>query len=571
MENFAYLEKIIILLAATTFVVVVFKRFKLSPVLGYLVAGALIGQNGYNLLNSKDLVVFAEFGVVFLLFSIGLELTFERLKSMRAHVFGFGSAQVILTSIVIYFICKFFGLGNNASVIIGGCLALSSTAIVFQVIDERNMHNNQVSRLTIANLILQDFAVVPLLVLVSVLANNADNVAITLTITMFKAVVTLLIILIAGRLLLRPLFNLIAETKSSELFVAITLLIVLGASFATHVMGMSLAMGAFIAGLLVAETQYQHQVEQNVVAFKGILMGLFFTTVGMGIDIHLMYNKLFIVIGLSLMLIAVKAAIIVLLCKLFRFSSSSSLHAGLLLAQGSEFAFIVFGLAASPEIKIIDNITEQILLTVVTLSMALTPILAIIGEKLAQKLNNNHSNNIDEEYIYEDLKDLSRHVIITGFSEVGQMVAKLLTAQKINYVVIESDSKIVKEATKTGFPVFRGDSAKIEDLKRVAIQRCKAVIVTQNDEVYLKRIVRVIHKNFSDIPIAVRSNDLRNAKTLKKIGASIVVPERYEAGLQLAGALLSAIGMSTYEVSKLKNKFRSNDYQMIQSKSGNET
>lgn len=558
MEHVGFLPQIVALLCAAVFVVAIFKRMGLSPVLGYLVAGAMIGEHGLAYINSADLTFVAEMGVVFLLFAIGLELTIERLMAMRVHVFGFGTAQFVITSAAICGICILFGLDTKAAIIIGGSLSLSSTAIVLRVIADANGQSTQVGRLALANLLLQDLAVVPLLVLVPLLAKGESDIVLVMGTAMFKAAVALVVIFFLGRMIIRPLFQAIAYTKSSELFVAMTLLVVLGTSLLTQSMGLSLAMGAFVAGLLVAETQYQNQVEDSIMQFKGLLMGIFFMTVGMTIDPNTLWNKLFTIIGIGMGLIIIKALIIVMLAKCLKISWRPAIHAGLLLSQGSEFAFILFELSSRSSFGLIDQETSQILFTVVTMTMAITPMLSRLGERVCK-----HSEELicdDKNLADKDVSDLNRHVIVVGFGRVGQMVSRLLSAKKVNYVVIEIDAKRVKHGRESGFPVYRGDASKLPDLKKVGIERSKATIVTIDDNVYLKKTVRVINKNYPDIPIVVRAEDLRNLKALEKIGSTVVVPEKYEAGLQMAGALLKAIGVTEFEVSRLKNQFRAGNY-----------
>lgn len=558
MEHLGYLGQVVIILAAALFVVAIFKRLNLSPVLGYLVAGAVIGENGFNYVQSANLTIFGEIGIVFLLFVIGLELTIERLMAMRLHLFGFGSLQFSITAILITLVCKYLGLSTEASIIIGSSLALSSTAIVMKVIADANATATQVGRLALANLLLQDLAVVPLLVLVPILAKDSGNIALAMGGATIKAAIALMLIFFLGRMLLRPLFKLIASTKSNELFITATLFVVLGTSFLTNYMGLSLAIGAFVAGLLVAETQYQHQVEDSIIPFKGLLMGLFFMTVGMTIDLHAIYNDLFLIIGLSVWLILLKGAIILGLTRLFGFAWGPAMHSGLLLAQGGEFAFILFNLAASKDIGLIDQYSVQILLTVVTATMALTPALSKLGEKICDKLD--EGDAISPDLTEKEISDISRHVIIVGFGRAGEMVARLLSAEKVSYIMLEADIKTARKGKEMGFPVYHGDSTKLSGLKSVGIERSKAVIVTMSASVPMKKTIRTINKEFPDIPIVVKAPDLRNLNSLEKIGATVVVPEKYEAGLQMAGALLKAIGVTEFEVSRLKNKFRAGNY-----------
>jgi monovalent cation:H+ antiporter-2, CPA2 family len=560
MENFHYLPNVVTLLFTAIFIVVVFRRLNLSPVLGYLVAGAALGQHGLSYVSSDELKVFAEFGIVFLLFAIGLELTLDRLRSMRWHVFGFGSAQMVVTATGIAVLAYWLGQGIESAIVIGGALALSSTAVVLRVITEDHAYNTQVGRLAIANLLLQDLAVVPLLVLVPLLANHHGPVLSTLGIAAGKAVLALFVIFLVGRTLLKPLFKLIASSQSNELFTGITLLVVLASSWATNSMGLSLAMGAFIAGLLVAETEYQHLVEETIMPFKDLLMGLFFMTIGMDIDMAMIYDKLLIIGGLSVALIASKALIIIGLSRLFGVPTGSAIHTGLLLAQGSEFAFILFGLASQSSIGLITPDTAKILLLVVTISMAFTPALSSIGRFVSRILETYDDDS--DSISFEDITDLRHHVVIVGYNITSEMVAKLLEVKRINYIILEADSTRVRDGRKRGYPIYQGDANRLENLRAVSVERAKAAIVTVQDQILMKKVIRSINKHFPAIPIVVRSEDLRNSQMLLKIGASTIVPEKYESGLQLAGELLKALSISEFEISKLKNQFRASNYEL---------
>lgn len=563
MEQLSFLPSLIVILLAAVIVVAIFRRFHLSPVLGYFVAGAAIGEHGwFKIVKSGETQVFGEFGVVFLLFAIGLELTFERLKSMRAHVFGFGGLQVAITATVIsLFLCFYVDL--KTAIVIGGGFALSSTAIVLQVIAEQRRQSTQVGRLSLAVLLMQDFTVVPLLVLVPLLATG-DTTGIWVLIgkVSIKAVVALAGIFVLGRLLLRPLFRMIhtSQSKNNELFIATTLLIVLGSAWGTEEMGLSMALGAFVAGLLVAETEYHLQAEESINPFKGLLLGLFFMTVGMSFNMSLMIQELNMILLITLLLILVKFLIIMVLCVFFRFNLGTAIHAGLLLAQGSEFAFILFNLAAQKQI--ISQNTAQILMIVITVSMALTPLLSMIGDVIANYLDK--KEKMDYSEVNKDVADLDNHVIIIGFGRVGKMVARLLEAEKVNYVSLDIDPNHVVHERKDGFPLYLGDGSSVEMLESLGIDRAKSVIITIDNEPILKKCTKVIREKLSNISIIVRSKDLQNEQGLYKVGASIIVPETYETGLQMGGAVLKSVGVSENEVSRIKNQFRLGNYIMAQ-------
>jgi CPA2 family monovalent cation:H+ antiporter-2 len=565
------LLSVVILLATAVLVVALFKRLRLSPILGYLVAGTLIGEYGFAFLNSHDVATLAHYGVVFLLFAIGLELTIERLLAMRWYVFGLGTLQFILTSAIFGYLLTYLGVNTAGSIVIGGALALSSTAMVIRVMQERNLASLQVGRVSLATLLLQDFAVVPLLVLVPLLAGKQlafDMELSTALITALgRATIAMTIIFIVGRLLLRPLFDLIAATKSEELFMATNLLLVLGMAWITDEMELSLALGAFVAGLLVAETQYQHRVEDNIRPFKDLLMGLFFMSVGMSINVQFIIDNLAFVFALTGALIILKAGIVTGVCRAFRLNWNTSIHAGFLLAQGSEFAFVVATLAMQPAIGVITAEQATLLMIVITLSMALTPFMTEVGRFIATKVERAEGQYEESGELFSDL---SRHVIIAGFGNVGEMVAKLLLAEHIPCVAFDLDSKRVKEAQAHRFQVFHGDGCKLDSWKRAGVKRAKAVVITLPSTADLKRTTRVIHKTYPDLPIVVRTEDLRNAKSLKKVGASVIVPEKYEVGLELAGVLLKTIGTGHFEISRLKNKFRAGNYRYMKEDLGSE-
>ena len=565
MHDSKYLLDIITLLSAAIIIVVLFWKLNISPVLGYFVAGTIIGSHGFNLVESSVIIQnLGEFGVVFLLFLIGIELTFERLIAMRLHVFGFGTLQVIVTTLAIWYISSKFGIDSKGSIIIGGALALSSTAIVLQVLQEKGYQSTQVGRLSIAVLLLQDFAVVPLIVLLPLLTGESHHsIPISLLYSFIKAAVALTLIFITGRLLLRPLFNTIAAIKSNEIFIATTLLIVLGAAFITENFNLSMALGAFVSGLLVAETEYRHDVEQVVLPFKKLLLGLFFMTVGMSIDIKFVLNKLPIIALASFSLIALKSFIIFMLCRFFRFHLAASIQAGLLLSQGGEFAFILFGLAA--EKSVLSNDLAQTLMMITTVTMAFTPLLAVLGDWIS-KLITKKKISLNPQELTLDTKDLDQHVIVVGFGRVGRMVAKVLVAEHVNYIASDIQPKIVKDGRDEGFPVYLGDLTKLNTLQSMAISRARMIIIAINNEVTIKKIISLVAKNFPHIIIIVRLPDLNNVEIYKELGAHYLIPETYEVGLQLGAVALSNNGFSNHAISLLKDRFRMVNYDAVKHK-----
>ncbi|WP_353285826.1 monovalent cation:proton antiporter-2 (CPA2) family protein [Wolbachia endosymbiont (group A) of Rhorus exstirpatorius] len=557
-----HLFDIIILLSAAVFIVIAFWKMNISPVLGYFVAGAVIGSHGFNLIHSAEAMDnLAEFGVVFLLFIIGLELTFERLIAMRIHVFGFGSLQVIVTMVAIWCIALAFGVNTNIATVIGGGLALSSTAIVLQVLQEKGSQASQVGRLSIAVLLMQDFAVVPLIVLVPLLTGNSEHSLISsLAGSLVQAAIALVLIFITGRLLLRPLFSVIAKMESNEVFISTTLLIVLGAAFITEQFHLSLALGAFVAGLLVAETEYRHSVEHAVLPFKDLFLGLFFMTVGMSINTELLLNKLPLITLLSIILIVLKTSIIYILCRFFGFKSAPAIQAGLLLSQGGEFAFILFRLA--DELNVLPSEIAQVLMMVTTVTMAFTPLLSGLGDWIANSFST-EKTILDDEAVETDIQDLYNHVIVAGFGRVGYMVTKMLTAEHLSYVVVDIQSKIVKEGKSDSFPIYLGDVTRCEILKSVGIERAQALVISIKNEVTIKKVVSLVAANFPHVNIVIRLPDLSNVEVYRDLGASKIIPETPEIGLQLGGAALSLSGISESGVTSLKSRFRKGNYSML--------
>ena len=555
---------VIMLIAAAVFVVAIFKRLNLSPVFGYLVAGAMIGDHGMKIVAYEQTSLLGELGVVFLLFAIGLELSIERLKAMRKYVFGLGSLQVLITFLIIAGSIVLVTGSNNSAIIIAGGLALSSTAIVMQVINETKSQSMQIGRVALAILLLQDFVVVPLLVIVPILGGNGqESLVMVLGYSLLKAVAALGVIFIAGRLLLRPLFSFISSdssSESSELPIAVTLLVVLTASWGTEHFGLSLALGAFVSGVLVAETDFRIKAEESIYPFKSLLLGLFFMSVGMKIDVMEIYSQITIIIASCVALILLKTIIISGLCILFGFNRGVAIHAGLLLSQGGEFAFILFNLGK--EYGVLEESVANILLLVVTCSMALTPLLAMIGQKFSEKVEKGLGRT-PAQIIEYGARDLANHVIIAGFGKVGKMVAKVLEAEGINYIALDVNGEVVTEERSNGLPVFVGDSSQISNLQAIGADRALTIVLTMNNTVTIRKTAKAIKTKFADLDVVVRLKDLKNCTDFYDIGVTTIIPQDYETGLQLGGAVLKSIGISEYEINRIKAQFRAGNYVVV--------
>ncbi|MCC8407186.1 MAG: monovalent cation:proton antiporter-2 (CPA2) family protein [Rickettsia endosymbiont of Sceptobius lativentris] len=554
------LINVIILLGTAVFIVAILKRLRLSPVLGYLIAGAAIGDHGLKIVTYDQTKLLGELGVVFLLFAIGLELSFERLKAMRRYVFGLGSLQVLTTAIVIAGAMVLIDGNSSAAIITGGGLALSSTALVMQVIEENRSQSTQIGRVSLAILLLQDLAVVPLLVIVPLLADsNKASLAAALGIALLKAVTALLTIFIVGRVFLRPVFSFISSesNNASELPISMTLLIVLSAAWATETFGLSLALGAFVAGVLVAETEFRLQAEESIYPFKSLFLGLFFMTVGMNIDALEMYEKISHILTLSIALIGIKTLIITAFCILFGFNKGVAFYSGLLLSQGGEFGFILFSLGKDS--GVLEESTADILLLVVTFTMALTPLLAALGKKIAEKVDKGLGKT-PTQMIELGARDLTNHIIIAGLGNTGKMVARVLEAEGISYVILDLDDDRVKEELSNGLPVFKGDVSQADTLKALGTERAFAIILTMNNQVTIKKSLKTISGNYQDIPVVVKLKNLKNAREFYDLGATTIIPESYETGLQIGGTVLKNIGISEQEINRIKVQFRLGNY-----------
>ena len=554
MHDISYLRDILILLLASVFVVIIFQEIGLSPALGYVVAGTTIGPFGLGIVSSIETTKsIAELGIVFMLFSIGLELTFARLMTIKKYVLGFGGLQIAITSLIIFLICKFFfKMSNEASIIVGSALSMSSTAIVMQVIAENAEQSTRVGRLAFSILLMQDLAVIPILVLLPILKNTDLNIAHALGGALADAAVAMAIIFAIGRICIRPIYRMIAKSQSDVLFLSLTLIVVLGSAYITNHLGMSFALGAFVAGLLVAETEYRYRVEEEILSLKSILLGLFFMTIGMSFDFDVLIKSFPYIILASLGIIALKTSIIVGLCRIFKFPFAPAIHTGLLLSQGGEFAFVVFLIAVQQ--NFLSTNLSQFLMTTVTLTMALTPILATIGRKTKSYLYTKEI--LRDNKLKREIGQISKHIVIIGFSKVGRIVSYILRKKNINYLILESNHRVATTQRNKGFNIYYGDALNIDILKHIGVERSESVVIAIEDEFACMKITRFIHENFPNVAVITKSESFNNAERLKKVGASYVVSKNVETGLQLSHAALSSVGVSSEEISSALSAFR---------------
>lgn len=555
MHDTTLLLDVLFLLLSAIVVVPVFQALRIPAVLGYLVAGMALGPHTPGPVVDLELPqVLSEFGVVFLLFAIGLELPMSRLRAMRRYIFGLGLLQVALTSAVLGAAAYLLGLSPEASLVVGGMLAFSSTATVLKLLVERGETVARFGRISVAVLIFQDLAVVPLLTLLPLLADPSASIPLALAIATGKAVLAILAIMLLGRFVVRPAYRFIASAGNPELFTATNLFVVLAVGWLTAQAGMSMALGAFLAGMLLADTAYRHQVEADIEPFRGLLLGLFFMTVGMTLDLPAMAREAETIAALTGALLVGKSLLLVLLCRLSGLGLATSLRVGLILSQGSEFAFVLIGTATS--LSVLNTSTGLLLSSSVALSMAVTPLIAVIAHRIAQSIE---ARNGAESFGIAP-GDANRHVLIAGYGRVGKAVARLLAANNIPYVALDLEPSRVAAARTQGLPVFYGDASHANVLRTAGIERASAVVITLNRPDQAERAVEAVHHTAPALPLIARAHDLTQSQRLTDSGASAVVPEAMEASLQLAGLVLLSAGVDADHVDESLKAHRADDY-----------
>jgi len=560
MHDASFLSETLIFLIAAVVVAPVFQRLRSSLVLGYLVAGVMIGPGILGLISgSKQVHNIAELGVVFLLFTIGLELSVDRLKVIRNQIFGVGTAQVVVTSVVIASIAWSVGFTLLTAVIIGGGLALSSTAVVLQLLSERGELASRRGRLTFAILLLQDLAVVPLLALVPAFAGQGDDTVTALLWTLGTALLLLAGVAVFGRFVVRPLFRAVAVGRSSELFAAVTLAVLLGMAWLTGTFGLSLAIGGFLAGLLLAETEYRHQVAADIQPFRGLLLGLFFMTVGISLDLGIIIENTLLVLGLLAGLIVLKTLITMVLCRISGVSIAMSLNTAMVLSQAGEFGFVLFALAGG--FGLLEAREATILGAVIALSMALTPGLAWLGNRLNKRLEAQFAER--QEDMRAESADLKDHVIIAGFGRVGQSVVKTLTAAGIPYAAVEFEPTRVAEARAQGLSVHYGDASRVDVLEALGADRARAAVIILDNATAAERVVNLLHQRFPKLTIYVRARDNAHKRRLSRAGASGIVHETYELSLHLGESVLRGFGTPDDRIREIIRDHRADDYALL--------
>jgi len=566
-------EILLITLGVAVVIVTILRRLHLPPLLGYIIAGALVGPYGLGFLeDGEQMRYIAEFGVVFLLFMIGLELSLPKLIAMRRPLLGLGGMQVLICTGLVILVSQFLGLPWPATIAISGALALSSTAIgTKQLIEQDELHQPH-GKLALSILLFQDLAAVPFLIIIPAMAatNNADgSITQTLLITLVIGSGIFVLMLAAGRWLLRPLFHLIASSRSSELFMLAALLIVLGSAFLTEHFGLSLSLGAFLAGVMLAETEYVHQIESDIQPFRDILLGLFFVSVGVMFNPSVIVEHWLWVSCIVGSLVFGKIIIIAVLAKIAGSSGHTAIRAGIALAQGGEFGLVF--LSQAIDFKIIDVDVSQLVIASIVLSMAIAPLLIKKSDVIADailKLFGKSSDEADAQQGFlkqpECAKGKKGHIIICGYGRVGQTLARFLEYEGISFVGLDLDPVRLKEAHTASEPVFFGDGNEAS-LKAAGIDKARLLITAFNQPKMAKKILITARRLNPDIPILVRTDDDAHLESLTIAGATEVVPDKLESSLMLAAHMLIMLGQSPQKAQQQIYQVKSNRYKMLRS------
>ena len=561
---FDTLPLILVLLISSVLAVALFRRLRLPAMLAYFLVGMLLGPHTFGLLPDTEASrEFAEFGIVFLMFSIGLEFSLPQLYAMRKKVLGLGGAQVFLTLAVVMLVAKVAGLDWPVAFVIGAALAMSSTAIVSKILAERVDLNSRHGRLSIGVLLFQDIAVVPVLVLIPALGVVGANLTDVLGMALLKAAGMLLFLFTIGKWLINPWFNLVAGQRSRELFVMNVLMVTLLLAFATKSAGLSYALGAFIAGMLISETKFRYQVESDIAPFRDILLGLFFISVGMLLNLQQIAANLGLVLLILLAFVLLKAAIVSLVIRLMQYEAGVAIRTGLILAQAGEFSFVI--LALGVEQHLISGPALQLVLAAALLSMVLAPFMIQFNGRITRKLVSSYSRNSGQ--IVQDIDDASKHlhnhVIICGYGRSGQYLGRFLQEESIPFVALDIDPSRVLEAAAAGENVMFGDAARRVVLEAAGAARAKALIISYADNRAAMKILHIVQEKYPQLPVIVRTVDDSNMEALREAGATEVVPEILEGSLMLASHALMLLGVPLHRVVKRIRMFREARYQLF--------
>ncbi|MEE8875668.1 monovalent cation:proton antiporter-2 (CPA2) family protein [Pseudomonas helleri] len=555
---------LLIILASSLVVIALFRRLKLPPVLGYLCVGLFIGPTALNWVNnSPDLPDLAELGVVFLLFSLGLEFSLPKMLKLRRVVFGLGSLQVICTAVVLGGLLLAFGMSASSAFLLGAGLALSSTAIVSKELTSLGEIFSPHGQNAIGVLLFQDVVAVLLLTLVPVFAGSSDQAWYwALPITLGKTIILFVGLLITSRFVLPRLFHEVAASRSAELFVLLALVIVLVTAWLTHLLGLSPALGAFLAGMLLGESHYRHQIEADIRPFRDILLGLFFVSIGMLIDLQLFLHHGFLIVGLTLALMLIKGAVVATLVKLRGSDGETAWRSGLALAQGGEFCF---ALMAQMQLNaLIPSQYAPYLLAATFCSMLLTPLLLRAAPRIAASLHHTSNEEAELEKITEQSAELQGHVVICGFGRVGQSIGRFLHRENQDFIALDYDPDQIQKANKTESTVHYGDARRGDLLRAVGLDRARLLVIAVDNTEIAMSVLKEARLITIAVPILVRTRDDSRLTEIKAAGATEVVPELLESSLMLASHALILLGLPERTVRHRVDEVRHNRYHLLE-------
>ncbi len=562
-SGFALLP-VLVLLAGGVLAVVACRSLGLPPIIGYLAAGVILGPHALGMVSdTAEVRRLAEFGVVFLMFSIGLEFSLPKLRAMGRSVFGLGLAQVAASIALCVGAALAVGGTWQAGIALGGVLAMSSTAIVSKLLAERLELDTPHGRDAIGVLLFQDLAVVPLLILVPALGGPVEAIGRDIAAALVKAAVVLAVVILLGPRIMRAWFGMIARRRSTELFVLNVLLITLLLSFLTGLAGLSMALGAFLAGMLISETEFRYQVEEDIKPFRDVLLGLFFVSVGMMLNVGEVLAHAWLVLVILVLLLAVKGAVIGLLARAFGAEAGTALRTAIALAQGSEFGFVLLAQARGAEL--VPEPVVQSLLAAMILSMLVSPFLVAASDRIALRFAASEwmSRSLELHRLAVRTLESERHVIILGYGRNGQRLARLLEAEGVRYVALDLDPERVREAALAGDTVVYADCSRRESLVAAGLSRAAAVVVTFADVAAAARVLAHVHALNATVPVIVRARDEGDIAALTAAGASEVVPEAFESGLMLASHTLVWVGVPLARVMRRVSQVREQQYGLL--------
>ncbi len=558
MNDHDLLANTLIYLGAAVVAVPFAKRLGLGSVLGYLIAGIAIGPWGLALIaNSHDILHFAEFGVVLLLFLIGLELNPKRLWSMRRPIFGIGSIQVIATSLIIFAICSLLGLSWNNALIIAMGLSLSSTAIALQSLKERNQLSTPTGQSVFSILLFQDIAVIPMLTLIPILGSNMGESSEPL-LEALKVIAVIGAIIIGGHFLIRPIFRFIAATRLREIFTAFSLLLVIGIALLMDAVGMSMALGTFLAGVLLAESEYRHELEIEIEPFKGLLLGLFFISIGMTIDFGLLLDKPWLIIALVLGLLLVKLAVLIAIARAEKLPTSQQGLFACLLGQGGEFAFVLFTAAVAA--NALEQQWASLLFVVVALSMMATPLLLLLNERFIEP----RFLHLGSPQPADTIEDPDNPVIIAGFGRFGRTVGRLLHANRVATTILDHNPDQIEDARRFGYRVYYGDASRLDMLHSAGAESARLLIITVDDPEKVLAIADLAQQHFPQLTILARARGMATAMAFLKRGIPLFRREIQESALLLGEDALKQLGYGAFQAKQMAHIFRDHEEALLQ-------